>query len=119
MSIVSKEEVLPSDPSLIVDNLTKKYADNIVLDQLFLTVNPGEIHGILGRNGIGKTTLIECVVGLRPFNQGTIKVGGLDILSSRDEIMKQVGIQPQEANLFPRLSIEETMQLFSSFMETL
>ncbi|RIU90166.1 ABC transporter ATP-binding protein [Oceanobacillus picturae] len=115
MSIVSKEEVLPREPSLIVDNLTKKYADNIVLDQLSLTVNPGEIHGILGRNGIGKTTLIECVVGLRPFNQGTIKVRGLDILSSRDEIIKQVGIQPQEANLFPRLSIEETMQLFSSF----
>ncbi|WP_042224257.1 ABC transporter ATP-binding protein [Oceanobacillus manasiensis] len=115
MSTIPNEEVLPSEPSLIVENITKKYADNIVLDQLSLTINQGEIHGILGRNGIGKTTLIECMVGLRAFNEGAIKFGELDISQDREEIIKQVGIQPQEANLFPRLSVHETMQLFASF----
>ncbi|NWO15013.1 ABC transporter ATP-binding protein [Virgibacillus sp.] len=115
MTSVSKEEILPHNPLMIVDRLTKTYADNMVLDKLSLTIHQGEIHGVLGRNGVGKTTLIECIVGLRPFNHGTIKIKGLDILADRDKIIKQVGIQPQEANLFPRLSIHETMQLFASF----
>lgn len=115
MNSVPIEEFLPDESIMIVKDLTKKYSESVVLEQLSLTINKGEIHGILGRNGIGKTTLIECVVGLRPFNQGIVRIIGLNILKDRDKVIKHIGIQPQEANLFPRLTVSETMQLFSSF----
>lgn len=115
MTSVSKEGILPEKSLMIVKGLKKEYSDNMVLDELSFTINRGEIHGVLGRNGIGKTTLIECAVGLRPFDQGIIKIIGQDIVKNRDKVIKHVGIQPQEANLFPRLTVEETMELFSSF----
>ncbi|MFB7155426.1 ABC transporter ATP-binding protein [Lysinibacillus sp. NPDC056232] len=115
MKILPHEEVICDEQSMVIENLTKQYANNVVLDSLSLTINTGEIHGILGRNGVGKTTLIECAVGLKSFNQGSIKIRGLNILEDRDKIIRHVGIQPQEANLFPRLTIMETMELFSSF----
>lgn len=112
---MSYQEVIYNERSMVIENLTKQYTNNVVLDSLSLTINTGEVHGILGRNGVGKTTLIECTVGLKLFNQGTIKIRGMNILEDRDKIIRHVGIQPQEANLFPRLSVMETMQLFSSF----
>ena len=79
-----------------------------------MMLKEGEIHGILGRNGAGKTTLIECLVGLRSYETGHVELfGETDI----HFVLQKVGIQPQEANLFPRQTAEEILQLFSSFYE--
>ncbi|MDO7907922.1 ABC transporter ATP-binding protein [Paenibacillus sp. JX-17] len=100
---------------LTVNNLTKKFNNESVLENLSMSIYQGEIHGIIGRNGVGKTTLIESIIGLKEIDAGTVNILGEDIKSSRYEIMEAVGIQPQEANLLPRQSVSETIHLFTSF----
>lgn len=110
--ILSVQQQLSPSECVVVKNLHKSYHDHLVLEGVNMTLYYGEIYGILGRNGVGKTTLIECMVGLRPYEQGEVVIlGATDV----NEVIEQVGIQPQEANLFPRQTVEETLKLFASF----
>jgi ABC-2 type transport system ATP-binding protein len=61
-----------------VDNLHKRYGDQVAVDDLSFTVSKGEIFGILGPNGAGKTTTVEILEGLRTPDRGTVRVLGLD-----------------------------------------
>ena len=65
-------------PVIEVDNLPKRYGDQVAVDGVSFTVETGEIFGILGPNGAGKTTTVECVEGLRTPDRGTVRVLGLD-----------------------------------------
>ena len=64
---------------IIIDNLTKNYPNKQVINDLSLTVYKGELFGFIGRNGAGKSTTIECMIGVRPFEKGTITIDGFDI----------------------------------------
>jgi ABC-2 type transport system ATP-binding protein len=101
--------------SIRVENLSKSYNGQPVLKQIQLDVKQGEIVGILGRNGAGKTTLIECLVGLRTRDEGKITIMGMDLDKHIQEIKSIIGVQPQEASLFQRQTVLETLTLFSSF----
>ncbi|ANB62152.1 ABC transporter ATP-binding protein [Anoxybacteroides amylolyticum] len=100
---------------IFVDNLSKSYNNLKVIDDLSLNVQEGEIFGILGRNGAGKTTFIECLVGLRKKDKGTVKIMGVSIDENQEQIKYIIGVQPQEASLFQRQTVLETLKLFSSF----
>jgi len=60
-------------------NLTKKYGDNIAVDNLNLEINAGELFGFLGPNGAGKTTTIKMMTGILKPNSGKVEIAGLDI----------------------------------------
>jgi ABC-2 type transport system ATP-binding protein len=100
---------------ICVENLTKSYKNIKVIDDLSLNVQEGEIFGILGRNGAGKTTFIECMVGLRKRDKGTVKIMNVLTDENQEQIKHIIGVQPQEASLFQRQTVLETLKLFSSF----
>ncbi|MFY1675207.1 ABC transporter ATP-binding protein [Plantactinospora sp. WMMB334] len=102
-------------PVIEVSNLRKRYGDQIAVHDVSFEVRPGEIFGIVGPNGSGKTTTVECLTGLRRADGGTIRVLGLDPTRERTELRHQVGIQLQESHLPDRLKVWEALDLYSSF----
>lgn len=95
------------------DNLTKSYGDRPILTGLDLQVRHGEIFGILGPNGTGKTTTVEIVQGLRRRDGGTVRVHGHDPERERAAMRSIVGAQLQSSQLPERLRVGEALRLFS------
>ena len=94
--------------------LVKRYSNHLAVDHLDLTVWDGEIFGILGPNGAGKTTTLEMIEGLRPPDEGTIRVAGHDPATSPNEVKRIVGVQLQSTSLFDYLTISELVALFAA-----
>ncbi|NUT36509.1 MAG: ABC transporter ATP-binding protein [Hamadaea sp.] len=101
-----------------VSNLMKRYGDRVVVQDVSLSVESGEIFGILGRNGVGKTTTVECVGGLRVPDGGDVRVLGLDPQRDRDRVRRLLGMQLQESALQDRITVREALHLFASFYPT-
>jgi ABC-2 type transport system ATP-binding protein len=100
-------------PIITVENLRKTYGERVAVDDVSFAVEEGEIFGILGPNGSGKTTTVECIAGLRTPDAGHIEVLGRE---ARDPwLREQVGVQLQEALLPERLKVGEALDLFASF----
>jgi ABC-2 type transport system ATP-binding protein len=115
-SAVTAEPV--EDPTLaenavVVRGLTKKYRERTVLDGVTFDVAAGEVLGLLGPNGTGKTTTVEIVQGLRARDGGTVRVLGLDPARDRARLRSLVGAQLQSAALPERLRVGEALRLFT------
>jgi ABC-2 type transport system ATP-binding protein len=82
-----------------VQNLQKRYRDQIAVHDVSFTVERGEVFGIVGPNGAGKTTTVECIEGLRTPDRGRVRVLGLDPQQERDELRQRVGTQLQASQL--------------------
>ena len=93
-----------------VTNLTKKYGDQIAVDNLNLEIRPGELFGFLGPNGAGKTTTIKMLTGILKPSAGTIIVAGKDIQKNPAEAKKSVGYVPDDPYLYDRLTAREHIQ---------
>lgn len=102
-------------PVIDVHELRKSYGGRTVVDGISLTVEEGEIFGILGLNGAGKTTTVECVVGLRTPDSGRIRVAGLDPVADRTELTSVLGVQLQESALQAKLTVREALELYAAF----
>jgi ABC-2 type transport system ATP-binding protein len=100
-----------------VRGLRKTYGATVAVDEIDLDVAEGEILGILGPNGSGKTTTVECVAGLRKPDSGTVRVAGFDPAADRAAITKLVGVQLQQAGLQPKLTAREAIELCASFYD--
>lgn len=96
-------------------HLRKTYGKTIAVDDLSLSVEEGEIFGMVGPNGAGKTTTIECLEGLRRPDSGELSVLGLDPLRQERELRFVIGTQLQQAQLPDRLKVGEVLDLFASF----
>ncbi len=103
-----------SKPVVVLDGLTKRYGNTTVVNGVSLKVQPGEIFGILGTNGAGKTTSVECAQGLRRPDAGTVRVLGLDPISDRSSLAGRVGSQLQDSSLPERLRVKEAISLFAN-----
>jgi ABC-2 type transport system ATP-binding protein len=104
-------------PVIEVDNLSKRYGDQVAVDDLSFTVEKGEIFGILGPNGAGKTTVVEIVEGLRTPDRGTVRVLGLDPQRDGEKLRRRVGVQLQESELPEQMKVWEALDLYSSFYD--
>ncbi|MFC4056725.1 ABC transporter ATP-binding protein [Planomonospora corallina] len=98
-----------------VTDLRKRYADLTVLDGVSFSVEEGEIFGILGPNGTGKTTTVECVEGLRRPDSGTIRVLGLDPVEDARKVRELIGVQLQQTRLPENIKVWEALDLYASF----
>ncbi|MEU4545600.1 ABC transporter ATP-binding protein [Nonomuraea dietziae] len=98
-----------------VTDLTKRYAGQTVLDGISFSVEEGEIFGILGPNGTGKTTTVECVEGLRRPDGGTIRVLGLDPIKDGRALRELIGVQLQHTQLPENIKVWEALDLYASF----
>ncbi len=85
--------------ALEITNFTKKYGEATAVDNISLTVEPGEFFGFLGRNGAGKTTTISCITGVGRITSGTISIFGKDVEKDYREARMLVGLSPQEFNV--------------------
>lgn len=101
--------------ALEVQGLHKTYGSHTAVDRLDLRVARGQVFGILGPNGAGKTTAVECIEGLRQPDAGTIRVLGLDPTREARAVKSRLGIQLQSTGLFPKLTVRETLELYSAF----
>ena len=95
-----------------VSNLVKRYGDLIALDHLQLDVKEGEIFGLLGPNGSGKTTAINCILSLLSFDKGEIEVFDRKMTPSSYDIKKDIGIVMQNVAVIDGLTVYENIDYF-------
>lgn len=95
-----------------VENLVKRYKEIPALDRFNLKVHEGEILGLLGPNGCGKTTAINCMLSLLHFDEGEIRIFGEKMLPSSYELKRKIGVVPQEVSVFENLTVEENIDYF-------
>ena len=98
--------------AIVLDNFSKDYGDVKAVEGLTLRIPEGEIFGLLGPNGSGKTTTINCLSGLTDASGGILKVGGFDVQKETEKFREILGICPQDTPLYPYLSAKENIELF-------
>lgn len=100
---------------LRIEALSAGYGGAIVLTDVSLSLQAGQSMAVLGRNGMGKTTLLNSIVGVTRHRGGTVAIGGRDVTRLRPDQRAQAGIGwvPQERNIFRSLTIEENMTCVS------
>jgi ABC-2 type transport system ATP-binding protein len=95
-----------------VNNLVKRYGDLIALDHFNLQVQEGEIFGLLGPNGSGKTTAINCILSLLKYDKGTIEVFGRPMEPDSYESKRNIGVVMQNVAVFEELTVSENVNYF-------
>jgi ABC-2 type transport system ATP-binding protein len=103
-----------ADPAVEVRGLRKSYGRALAVEDVSFTVGAGEIVGILGPNGSGKTTTVECLQGLRRADGGHVRVLGLDPRTQVETLRRRIGCQLQDAALPDRLRVGEAVRLFAA-----
>jgi urea transport system ATP-binding protein len=98
---------------LTVSNLNQYYGGSHILRNLSFEVPMGKVTTLLGRNGVGKTTLLKTLVGLVPAASGSVTFGDADItrMPSYRRVGQGIGYVPQGREIFPRLTVEENLQM--------
>jgi branched-chain amino acid transport system ATP-binding protein len=96
---------------LQVENLSAGYGEAVILDHVSLSLPAGETMALLGRNGTGKTTLINTIAGATRLHGGAIRLAGLDLhkLPSHERAAAGIGWVPQERNIFKSLTVDENL----------
>lgn len=95
-----------------IENLVKNYAELRALDHLNLEIREGEIFGLLGPNGSGKTTTISCLLSLLAFDEGTVEVFGRPITPTSYDIKSRIGVILQNVAVFEELTVYENIDFF-------
>ncbi len=95
-----------------VSKLVKRYKELLALDHFDMTIREGEIFGLLGPNGSGKTTTINCILSLLKYDKGQIRVFGREVKPSDYELKKQIGVVFQEVAVFDELSVRDNIDYF-------
>ena len=95
-----------------IENLVKRYCSFVALDHLNLNVREGEIFGLLGPNGSGKTTVINCMLALLKYDKGSIRIFGQEMAPDHYEVKKQIGIILQNVAVFDELTVYENIDYF-------
>jgi len=95
-------------------NITKSFGSKKALQDINLQVQPGELFGLIGADGAGKSTLFDILVTLSNANSGTAKVEGLDVKKKYKEIRKIVGYMPGRFSLYPDLTVYENLHFFAT-----
>jgi ABC-2 type transport system ATP-binding protein len=101
--------------SVQLRSLQLSYGDKPVLDALDWQLLPGQVVGLLGRNGVGKSTLLESLLGLREVGKGEIELFGRPLAQMDDAMRARIGFVPQQSQLFDWLTPRQLLAYFKSF----
>lgn len=101
-----------------VENLVKRYGDLIALDHFNVEVHEGEILGLLGPNGSGKTTAINCILSLLKYDKGSIEIFGRPMSPNAYDIKRNIGIIMQNVAVFEELTVYENIDYFCGLYVT-
>jgi urea transport system ATP-binding protein len=98
---------------LSVENLNQYYGGSHILRDVGFEAATGQVTTLLGRNGVGKTTLLKCLMGLVPARTGSVRFDGKDITTvpSHARVKAGIGYVPQGREIFPRLTVEENLRM--------
>ncbi len=94
-----------------ISELSRKFGDLTAVDAVTLTINQGEIFGLIGPNGVGKSTLIRMLTTLLPPSSGTARIGGYDIVTQPANVRRRIGYVPQLLSADSSLTGYENMLL--------
>jgi len=97
-----------------INNLVKRYKDVLAVDHFNMEVKEGEILGLLGPNGSGKTTTINCLLALLKYDKGTIEVFGKKMAAERYDLKRSIGVVMQNVAVFDELTVYENIDYFCS-----
>jgi ABC-2 type transport system ATP-binding protein len=103
-------------PIVQVEEFTKFYGSNKVIDNISFDIYPGEIFALLGPNGAGKTTTLECIEGIRKANGGKLLISGLNPDKDFKKMRKILGVQLQSSALPDIITVEEAMKMFCLYL---
>jgi ABC-2 type transport system ATP-binding protein len=104
-------------PAVSVEDLVVRYGPMVAVDGVSFTAEAGRVTALLGPNGAGKTTTVETAEGHRRPDEGRVRVLGLDPVADRAQVVRRVGVMPQEGGVYPGLRAEEAVRLFAAYHE--
>ena len=102
---------------IIVEQLVKSYDELFAVKNLSLTVPKGSVFGLLGANGAGKSTAIECMLGTKKQDSGTVSVLGMNPCTDRKRLFERVGVQFQETNYQEKITVGELCEVTQSLYQ--
>jgi ABC-2 type transport system ATP-binding protein len=106
------------EPAVVVDGLVKRFGAVAAVDGISFAVRPGELFGLIGPDGAGKTTLFRVLATLLLPDAGGARVLGLDVVRDMWALRSRIGYMPGRFSLYPDLSVEENLEFFASVFGT-
>src|SRR6187551_4087949 len=107
-----------TEAAVVVHDISRKFGDTQALDGVSFETKQGELFGLVGPDGAGKTTLFRILTTLIVPDSGTATVLGLDVVKDLWAIRSRVGYMPGRFSLYPDLSVEENLRFFASVFNT-
>ncbi len=101
-----------------VEKLCKSYEQITAVKNVDISIRPGEVFGLLGANGAGKSSTMECILGTKKQDSGTVSILGMNPQKGRKKLFEQVGVQFQEANYQDKIRVEELCELTASLYKS-
>ena len=101
-----------------VRNLVKRYDEKLALDHFNLQIDSGEVFGLLGPNGSGKTTTINCILQLLTYDKGEIELFGQPMKPTSYDLKRRIGVVPQDVAVFEELTVRENIDYFCGLYVT-
>lgn len=97
--------------AIIVENLTKRYGSYIAVDNLSFQVKAGTVFGLLGANGAGKSSTVECILGTKKKDSGKVQILNMNPVRQRAKVFERVGVQFQESKYQDLIKVEELCEM--------
>ena len=99
---------------ITIENVSRRYGDFAAVDNVSFSISPGEIVGLLGHNGAGKTTIMKMLTGFLEPTDGTITINGTDIVSQRQSVQREIGYLPENCPVYPEMTVIDYLDYAAS-----
>jgi ABC-2 type transport system ATP-binding protein len=106
-----------SEAMISIQNLTRSYGSIKAVNDFSVNIGRGEVVGLLGHNGAGKTTVMKILTGCLEPSSGSLSVGGIDVTADRAGVQRQIGYLPEEAPLYPEMLVQEYLQMMAELRD--
>ena len=106
-----------NDAVVIVDELGKRFGSVVAIEELSFRVNRGEIVGLVGPDGAGKTTTLRILAGVLPANAGSVQVAGADVIRDPEAVKTHISYMPQQFGLYEDLTVNENIRFYADLFQ--